>query len=142
LSQLDVSRDLEEAGAARNRAAITELGLRYGLVSPFTSFVAWAGNEEAGMQSMRQVDVGFCTPSTTTPPRRSPLPAPQRSRRGYARRDEDEKLTTSCGAPHPCVGMCALLAMMQVQPLSRCMCECSTGDPDWRLRRLRRRQCI
>jgi hypothetical protein len=100
---------LEEAGAARNRAAITELALRYGLVSPFTSFVAWADNEEASMQTMRQVDVDLCAtfvvPSATTPPpRSSPQPAPRQSRRGYARRSEDEKLMTSCGASQYCMG--------------------------------------
>jgi hypothetical protein len=49
---------LEEAGAEANKGAITELALRYGLVSPFTSFVASAVSDDAALETMRRVDVG------------------------------------------------------------------------------------
>lgn len=58
LAARSLIKDLEEAGAEANKGAITELALRYGLVSPFTSFVASAVSDDAALETMRRVDVG------------------------------------------------------------------------------------
>ncbi|ELR22414.1 von Willebrand factor type A domain containing protein [Acanthamoeba castellanii str. Neff] len=55
LAARSLIKDLEEAGAEANKGAITELALRYGLVSPFTSFVASADGAKLA-QIQQQVD--------------------------------------------------------------------------------------
>lgn len=52
-------RELEESeqGADAHKAEITELALRYGLVSPFTSFIATAEGDQAVEGTMRQVEI-------------------------------------------------------------------------------------
>lgn len=54
-----VFRELEESagGAVAFKDTITELALRYGLVSTFTSFVATADGDQAIEGTMRQVQV-------------------------------------------------------------------------------------
>jgi hypothetical protein len=66
-------RDLEEADAEANKSTITELALRYSLVTPFTSFVASADNDDATMETMRRVDVGDAVTSLIAARSASPM---------------------------------------------------------------------